>query len=83
MKLGSFNANPEEVPILYATGLKPFVLSSAERDVLATYIRQGGFFLAVAHHGTILPSSALRRAGYRGLREGQPRPWGEDEHEAW
>lgn len=61
LELGGFAANPEELAILYATGSKAFRLQDAERTILATYLRRGGFFLAVAHHGSREFSDSIRR----------------------
>lgn len=60
MDLPGFSFDPEEIPILYATGLKAFALSDKERDLLREYLIRGGTFLAVAHHGSREFSDSLR-----------------------
>ncbi len=60
VELASFAANPEELPILYASGLKPFALEPHERKNLSTYLQHGGFFFAVAHHGSKAFSDSVR-----------------------
>lgn len=61
MDLAGFSFDPEEVPILYATGLRPFTLTPQERELFREYLIRGGFFLAVAHHGSKEFSDSIRR----------------------
>lgn len=61
MDLAGFSFDPAETPILYATGLKAFTLTPDERNLVREYLRRGGFFMAVAHHGSREFSDSVRR----------------------
>jgi len=65
MDLAGFSFEAAETPVLYATGLKPFTLTSEERGLLRAYLERGGFFLAVAHHGSRAFSESIREEAAR------------------
>jgi len=60
--LARFSFDPAKIPILYATGLKPFQPSEAEMTRLRDYLLAGGLLLGVAHHGAKEFNDSFRKA---------------------
>ncbi len=61
LDLELFSFDPRELPILYASGLKPMTFTDAVRDRLREYLLAGGMVFGVAHHGSKDFSASFRK----------------------